>query len=296
MKATAQSGIQSIASAFARANASRRGAFIPYLCAGDPDLATTEALLVALGEAGADLVELGIPYSDPLADGPTIAAAAQRALDAGTTIEAALQCAARGRRHGAPPLIAFTYLNPVVQYGIERFADALVAADACGAIVPDVTFEETGALRAAFVARGLVLPLLVAPTTPLERAAAIAARSSGFTYLVSRLGVTGARREPDFAWLAQRVAAVRGSCDVPLAIGFGISTPEHVRRACAIADGAIVGSALIDVYAGTPGGEATAGHETLARDMRTVARGKDAVAAVRPFAARLAAATLRDAP
>ncbi|MDQ2909306.1 MAG: tryptophan synthase subunit alpha [Candidatus Eremiobacteraeota bacterium] len=276
MTITAQSGLQSVAAAFGCARAARRGAFIPYLCAGDPDLATTEALLVALGEAGADLIEFGIPYSDPLADGPTIAAAAQRALDAGTTIEAALQCAARARRRGAPPLIAFTYLNPVLQYGVERFADALFSADACGAIVPDVTFEEGGRLRTAFQARSLALPLLIAPTTPPQRAAAIAARSSGFTYLVSRMGVTGARHEPDFSWLAQRAAALRTSSDVPIAIGFGISTPEHVRRTCAIADGAIVGSALIDAYAGT--------------------RGDEAVGRTRALAAELAAATSATSP
>ena len=146
----------------------------------------------------------------------------------------------------------------MLQYGIERFADALVAAGACGAIVPDVPLEETDALRKAFAPRGLALPLLIAPTTPPARAAAIAAASEGFVYLVSRLGVTSASKEPDFAWIAARVAALRGATALPLAIGFGISSAEHIRRAYEIADGAIVGSALIDAYAGTDGEEAVA--------------------------------------
>jgi len=266
-----EGGAAAVAAVFARARTAQRGALIPYLCAGDPDLATTETLLAATGAAGADLIELGIPYGDPLADGPTIASAAQRALEAGTTLEATLACAARARRGGAPPILAFTYVNPVAQYGVERFADALVAANMCGAIVPDVPLEEMDALRVAFERRGLALPLLVAPSTPPARARAIASRSTGFTYLVSRFGVTGARREPDFEWLAERAASLRATSPVPLAVGFGISTAEHVRRACAIADGAIVGSALIDVYAGT--------------------EGMQAVTRARGFVAELAAAT-----
>ena len=262
-----RAGVDQIAAAFERARREARGALIPYLCAGDPDLETTEALLLTLGAAGADIIELGIPYGDPLADGPTIAASARRALDAGTTLDAALGCAARARRAGAPPILAFTYVNPVVQYGLERFADALVAADMCGAIVPDVPLEETSGLRAAFAPRGLVLPLLVAPTTPDARADAIAAQSDGFTYVVSRLGVTGAKREPDFSWIAERAARLRAASSLPLAIGFGISSAEHVRRACAIAEGAIVGSALIDAYQGTRGQEAVARASAFIRDL-----------------------------
>jgi len=259
------SGIERIAAAFAQAKAAGRGAFIPYLCAGDPDLSTSAALLEAVAAAGSDVIELGIPYGDPLADGPTVAAAAQRALDGGTTIESALELAAGAR--ALAPVLMFTYFNPIVQFGLERFADALVAAGACGAIVPDVPLEETGAIRAAFAPRGLALPLLVAPTTPPERADAIARASIGFTYLVSRLGVTGARREPDFGWIAARVARLRAASDEPLAIGFGISTAEHVRRACAIADGAIVGSALIDAYAGTTGSEAVRRAAAFTREL-----------------------------
>ena len=261
------SGVARIAAAFARAKDAGRGTLIPYVCAGDPDRATSSAILAVLGPAGADIVEVGIPYGDPLADGPTIAAASQRAIDGGATFEDALALAAEAERAGAPPAVMFTYFNPVLQYGVERFADALVAAGICGAIVPDVPLEETGTLRAAFEPRGLALPLLVAPTTPAGRAEAIVAASSGFVYLVSRLGVTSAKKEPDFAWIGARVAALRRVSELPLAIGFGISTAQHVARANEVADGAIVGSALVDAY-----GEAT---------------GRDAVDRVRAFLAAL---------
>ena len=254
---TAQtSGVERLDAVFRRTRAAGRAALIPYLCGGDPDLATSEALVAAVAAAGADIIELGIPYGDPLADGPTIAAAAQRALEAGTTVDAVLAIAARLHAAGGPPLLLFTYVNPIVQYGLEHFADALVAAGASGAIVPDLPLEEMSPLRAAFGPRGLALPLLIAPTTPLERAVAIAERSDGFAYLVSRLGVTSASREPDFGPIAARVAQLRERTARPLAVGFGIATPAHVRAVAAIADGAIVGSALIDAYAGTRGDEA----------------------------------------
>ena len=250
-------GVERIAAAFARAKVERRVALIPYLCAGDPDAATTAAILAAIAPS-VDVIEIGIPYGDPLADGPTIAAAAQRALDGGMTIDGALALARDASREDGPPIIMFTYVNPIVQYGLERFADAMFAAGAAGAIVPDVPLEEIGPIRSAFAPRGLAQPLLVAPTTPLERAAAIAEASDGFVYLVSRLGVTSAQREPDFDWIAGRVARLRERTAKPIAVGFGIATPEHVRRVSAIADGAIVGSALIDACAGYRGDEAVA--------------------------------------
>jgi tryptophan synthase alpha chain len=252
----AMTGAERVAGAFAAAKAARRGALIPYLCAGDPDRATTAALLDMLGPAGADVIELGIPYGDPLADGPTIAAAAQRALEGGTTIGDSIALARAAHERGAPPILMFTYLNPILQYGLERFADALVDAGVCGAIVPDVPLEETASLRAAFVPRGLALPLLVAPTTPLARAAAIAEAADGFVYVVSRLGVTSAAREPDFAWIERRVGELRALTTRPLAVGFGIARSDHVVRVVALADGAIVGSALVDAYAGSRGDEA----------------------------------------
>ena len=252
------SGVERLDAAFANARAQRRGALIPYLCAGDPDRATSRLLLAEAAHAGADVIELGLPYGDPLADGPTIAAAAQRALAGGTNVEATVALAAGVRDAGGPPVLLFSYVNPLIQYGLDRFADALVRAGAAGAIVPDVPIEEMDELRAAFAPRGLALPLLIAPSTPPARALALADASDGFVYVVSRLGVTGARREPDFAWIEERVAALRAHVDRPIAIGFGIATGAHVRRAVELADAAIVGSALIDAYAGTSGAEAAA--------------------------------------
>ena len=192
----ASAGIESV---FARARAERRAALIGYVVAGDPDRETTLAVLDAITEAGVDLIELGIPYGDPLADGPTIAAAGQRALNAGMTLGGALELAAAARARGAAPILFFTYVNPVDRYGAERFARDARAAGAAGAIVPDVPLEELDAFAPPLREQGLAIPLLIAPTTPPERAARIATASSGFVYLVSRLGVTGARREPDVA-------------------------------------------------------------------------------------------------
>ncbi len=243
-----------IDAAFARARDEGRAALIPYVVTGDPDVETTVAVIEAIVAAGADVVELGIPYGDPLADGPTIAAAGQRALEAGTTLEDAFAVAERLR--GRAPIVFFTYYNPIYQYGIERFARRAAAVGAAGAIVPDVPLEEAGLLRSAFAREGLALPLLVAPTTPRERAGRIAQASDGFVYVVSRLGVTGARREPDTAWIEREVTALRKQTGKPLAVGFGISTPDHVRAVAGLADGVIIGSALIDSFAGARGAEA----------------------------------------
>jgi len=241
---------------FARARAERRAALIAYIVAGDPDRETTLAVIDALSAAGVDLIELGIPYGDPLADGPTIAAAGQRALTGGMRFADSLEIAAQARDRGAAPLLFFTYVNPVDRFGAERFAREARAAGAVGAIVPDVPLEELDAFAPPLRAAGLAIPLLIAPTTPPARAARIAAVSSGFVYLVSRLGVTGARREPDIAWAGAAVKRLRPATSLPLTVGFGISTPEHVAAVGAVADGVIVGSALIDAYAGSSGPEA----------------------------------------
>ncbi len=234
-----------------------RCAFIPYLMAGDPDLETTALLIRAVRDAGADAIELGIPYGDPLADGPTIAAAGVRALQTGAGIPGVLQLV-RENSAFAPPIVLFTYFNPVYQYGIERFARDAANAGAAGVIVPDIALEEGHALREALAAHALDMPLLVAPSTPRERAARIAESSTGFVYVVSRLGVTGAGKAPDFSPLRDQVAMLREITDKPLAVGFGISSPEHVREVRELVDGVIVGSALIDSYAGTRGEEAAA--------------------------------------
>jgi tryptophan synthase alpha chain len=243
-------------SIFGDARAHGRAAFIPYLMAGDPDLATTQAMLAALSAEGAAAIELGIPYGDPLADGPAIAAAGQRALSGGTKIADVLALAARSRDAGGAPVILFTYFNPVYQYGIEAFARDAAAAGAAGAIVPDIALEESQELRTALTAQGIDLPLLVAPSTPRERAKRIAEASGGFVYVVSRLGVTGTGSAPDFTPLHAQVAMLREVTEKPLAVGFGVSRPEHVREVAAAADGFIVGSALIAAYAGKTGDDA----------------------------------------
>ena len=242
-----------IGDVFARARNERRAA---YIVAGDPDRETTLAVVDALTQAGVDLIELGIPYGDPLADGPTIAAAGQRALATGIKFADSIEIAAAAHARGAAPVLFFTYVNPVDRYGAERFARDARDAGAVGAIVPDVPLEELDAFAPPLRAAGLAIPLLIAPTTPATRAARIAAESTGFVYLVSRLGVTGARREPDVAWAARTIERLRSATTLPLAVGFGISTPAQVAAVGAVADGVIVGSALIDAYAGSRGAEA----------------------------------------
>ncbi|MBV8369342.1 MAG: tryptophan synthase subunit alpha [Candidatus Eremiobacteraeota bacterium] len=167
-----------------------------------------------------------------------------------------LELAARARARGAAPIVFFTYVNPVDRYGAERFAHGAREAGAAGAIVPDVPLEELDTFAPPLRAAGLAIPLLIAPTTPPARAARIAAASSGFVYLVSRLGVTGARREPDVGWIAGALARLREATRLPLAVGFGIATPAQAAAVGAVADGVIVGSALIDAYAGSHGQEA----------------------------------------
>ena len=241
---------------FERARNGRRAAFIPYVMAGDPDIATTEIVLKALVAAGADAIELGIPYGDPLADGPTIAAAAQRALDGGVAIDDVFALVRRFRDTGGAPVVLFTYYNPVLQYGVERFAREAAGAGASAVIVPDIALEEGEELAETLARHGLDMPLLVAPSTRRERAAKIARQTSGFLYVVSRLGVTGAGTAPDTSALRQQIAMLRGITEEPLAVGFGISRPEHVQAVAPLVDGIIVGSAIIDSYKGLRGSEA----------------------------------------
>jgi tryptophan synthase alpha chain len=253
---------------FTKARDERRAALIVYLVAGDPDAATTAAIIDAISPH-VDLIELGIPYGDPLADGPTIAAAGQRALGAGMTLDGALALAREANARGSAPILFFTYVNPIVQYGTARFAAAARAAGAVGAIVPDVPLEELDTFAPAFAAEGLAIPLLVAPTTPPARAERIAALSGGFVYIVSRLGVTSAGRDPDITWIRRAIERLRPSTDRPLVVGFGISTPAHAAAIGAIADGVIIGSAFIDATAGRSGADAAEAAERYVRTLRS---------------------------
>ncbi len=231
---------------FARARAERRGALIPYLTAGDPTPAASLGAAQALAAAGADIVELGIPFSDPLADGPVIQRASERALAQGMTLEGVLAMAAQLRR-AAPALgiLLFGYFNPILRYGLPRFAEAAARAGADGVLVTDLIPEEAQEYCAALAARGLDPVFLAAPTSPDARLERIAAAGRGFLYAVSRTGVTGARRQvPESA--RQLVARLRRHTALPLALGFGIASPEQVREAAGFADGVVVGTAMVE--------------------------------------------------
>jgi len=234
---------------FSQLQAEGRCALMPFLMAGDPDLERTRAALLALQAAGADMIELGIPYSDPLADGPVIQAAASRALASATTPGKVLEMLASLRGELTIPVILFTYSNPLLNRGMEAFCRAAASAGAAGLVVPDLPLEEAEKLSSIAAAEGLDLVLLVAPTTPTERMGRIAAASRGFTYLVSVTGVTGVRTsiETRVEGLVQQLKAMGPT---PVAVGFGIAGPEQARQVRDWgADGAIVGSALVKVMA-----------------------------------------------
>ena len=232
---------------FSQLQAEGRCALMPFLMAGDPDLERTRAALLTLQAAGADLIELGIPYSDPLADGPVIQAAASRALASATTPGKVLEMLASLRGELTIPVILFTYSNPLLNRGMEAFCRAAAAAGAAGLVVPDLPLEEAEKLSAIAAAEGLDLVLLVAPTTPADRMGRIAAASRGFTYLVSVTGVTGVRTSIETR-VEGLVQQLKGMGPTPVAVGFGIAGPDQARQVRDWgADGAIVGSALVKV-------------------------------------------------
>lgn len=229
---------------FARLRERGEKALIPYVMAGDPDVATTEEWLLAAASAGADLLEIGIPFSDPLADGPVLQRAAERALARKITLGDALALVRRVRAKTATPLILMTYYNLIFQYGDERLARDAAAAGVDGLIVPDLPPEEADSLASAARAAGVHLIFLVAPTTPPARIAAIAARASGFLYYVSLTGITGSKLPP-LEEVERRVRAIKRLTRLPIAVGFGVSTPDEAARIARVADGVIVASALI---------------------------------------------------
>ncbi|MDO4536937.1 MAG: tryptophan synthase subunit alpha, partial [Coriobacteriales bacterium] len=231
-----------IARAFAQAPGGK--AFIPFITAGDPTLEVTEQLVVAMAEAGADLIELGIPFSDPTAEGPVIQEANIRALRHKVTTDDVFDMVARVRERCDVPLVIMTYANVVYSYGIERFAKRQAELDMGGVILPDVPFEEKEEFSVPFAECGLDVVSLVAPTSH-ERIRMIASDAHGFVYIVSSLGVTGVRSEitTDIGAMVELIRSANPN--LPCAVGFGISTPEQAARMAAISDGAIVGSALV---------------------------------------------------
>lgn len=234
-----------IAETFARLRTAGRIALMPYVTIGFPERETTLALIPELEAAGGALFELGMPFSDPLADGATVQRATQRAIENGVNLAYCLKTVAELRARGVQaPLLLMGYYNPLLRYGLERANSELAAAGGDGWIIPDVPPEEAAELQEAARRHGLDLIMFVAPTTPEERIAQIVARASGFIYVVSLTGVTGARQNMATN-LSEVLARVRRHTDLPLVVGFGISTPEHVAEVARNADGAIVGSALI---------------------------------------------------
>ena len=237
-----------IAERFSAIKASGRPGLVAYVTAGDPTLARTAEILVSLADNGADVLEVGVPFSDPLADGPVIQRASERALRSGTSLRATLKMIRDTRSRIGAPIVLFTYANPILRMGEETFAAAARDGGVDGVLMLDLPVEEAAPFRARLVAAGLDPIFLLSPTTTDERIRATAASGRGFLYVISRLGVTGAR-DRIAADAEPLVARIRKASDLPLALGFGISRPEHVAEVCRWADAAVVGSALVNVIA-----------------------------------------------
>lgn len=243
-------------------------ALIPFITAGDPDLETTAAALQILDRNGADIIELGVPYSDPLADGPVIQAAATRALQRGTNLDQVLAMVQQVSPTLKAPIILFTYYNPILNRGIETFLQQIVAAGVRGLVVPDLPLEEVESLLKPAAAAGIEVVLLVAPTSPKERIEAIAAQSQGFIYLVSVTGVTGMRTQIETR-VQDLIADLRSATDKPIGVGFGISQPGQARQVMEWgADAVIVGSAFVKRLAEGSPDQGLQAIETFCRSLK----------------------------
>jgi tryptophan synthase alpha chain len=233
-----------IQSLFERLRSEPRAALIAYITAGDPSPERTPRIVAALERGGADLIELGVPFSDPIADGPVIQRGADRALRAGTTVPKVLEMARKIREHSQIPLLLFTYMNPVLRYGLEKLADDAKAAGIDGCLLTDLSVEEAGSYMGVMRSAGLDTVFLAAPTSTDARLKLAAQYSTGFIYLVSRTGVTGERAALSEA-LEPLISRTRAVTNLPLAAGFGISTPEQAGVVAKMADGVVVGSAIV---------------------------------------------------
>ncbi len=243
-----------LSSTFERLRAERRAGLVTYVTAGDPDLETSADILRALDGAGADVLEVGVPFSDPVADGPVIQRAVERALAAGGSLSATLDLVAGIRAQLRAPVVLFTYANPVFRLGVDRFAARAAAAGVDGVLLLDLPLEEAADVRSVLVRGGLDMIFLLSPTTSDARLVEAARLGSGFLYAISRLGVTGA--SDAIADSAEAlVARVRVHSTLPVAVGFGISRPEHVQQVARWADAAVVGSGLVQVIADAAGSE-----------------------------------------
>lgn len=256
-----------ISRTFAACKEANRAALMPFLTGGYPDLATSAALLDAFAAGGADLVEIGVPFSDPLADGATVQATSQKALDNGVTLGDCIDLVRQFRaRGGTMPILLMGYTNPFFQYGLERLAADAAEAGVDGFLIPDLPSDESGEFQTPFEARGLALIQFLAPTSTPRRIRDVAARAAGFIYCVSLTGVTGARDTLSES-LPEYIARIRAETEIPLAIGFGIKTPEHVAAAAKLADGVIVASALINYLDTLPVADWPAAAEHYVRTM-----------------------------
>ncbi|MFN7916959.1 MAG: tryptophan synthase subunit alpha [Vicinamibacterales bacterium] len=237
-----------LADTFAALRAARRPGLVTYTTAGDPDLRRAADILRALARAGADVLEVGVPFSDPLADGPVIQRATERALAAGGSMRATLELVEQVRKDISTPIVIFTYANPIVRMGLDAFASRAAAAGVDGVLALDLPIEEADDFRGALTRAGLDTIFLLSPTTTDARIRKAAELGRGFLYGISRLGVTGAR-DTVATGAADMVRRIRTFTDMPLALGFGISRPEHVAEVGAYADAAVVGSALVNLIA-----------------------------------------------
>jgi tryptophan synthase alpha chain len=245
---------------------------VAYLTAGDPTIEASEQIILAAAQSGADIIELGVPFSDPVADGPTIQRASERSLRAGTTLPKVLALAARLKRKIHTPLVIFSYYNPIFQMGLEKFASEAHAAGIDGVLATDMIPEESADYRAAMNAQNLDTIFLAAPTSTPARLQKIAAASQGFLYLVARTGVTGTRENlpSELAAFANRV---RGITNMPIAVGFGISQPAHIAALAGVADAAVVGSALVaKLESAATADEAAQAVRALVHDLKTATK------------------------
>jgi tryptophan synthase alpha chain len=256
-----------ISQVFSRLKQENRPGLIAYITAGDPNPERTPALVAALERGGADIIELGVPFSDPIADGPVIQRGSDRALQAGTTVTRVLEIAAAIRRKSDIPIVLFTYLNPLLRYGLEKLAKDAVASGIDGCLLTDLSVEEAGKYIGVMRSSGLDTVFLAAPTSTERRLKLVAEYSSGFVYLVSRTGVTGEQASVSAA-VAPLVKSMRAVTELPLAVGFGIATAAHAAEVGAVADAVVVGSAFVRVIeqnAGRP--ELESKLEALAREL-----------------------------
>jgi len=252
-----------IADAFTRASAEERAALVIYICAGDPNLRATEDLVVAAAEAGADVVELGVPFSDPTADGPAIQRAAERALAGGTTLAGVLQVVRAIRKRTDVPILLFGYYNPILAYGESKLVDDAAGAGADGFLVVNLPPEESGALRTPAIEKGLDFVPLVAPTSNPDRIQQAAQAATSFIYYVSITGVTGSKA-PDLESAAVRAGALQAEISIPVALGFGVKTKDDVATVAPHADGVVVGSAVVRVI------EEAASHDAAVESVRAL--------------------------